>query len=196
MPRALGPIQGSIAVVGAEVRYAGGAFGDGYLGYSHIDARNINALADSLEVVHSRSGYNFKQNFFGRTYDPHTGIYNGPQNETGTVDNIGLPVRLQLRRAGALSGRLVGRRTRRGDDRLRPAVDRRQQGAADRHPQDPVPCHHLGHEHEEAEVGVDAVYTPLYWLGFNARFDMVQPDLDAAYARTPGISGGSERASR
>ena len=57
--------------------------------YSHIDARNINALADSLEIVHSRSGYNFKQNFFGQTYNPHTGVYNGPQNETGTVDNIG-----------------------------------------------------------------------------------------------------------
>ena len=65
------------------------SYGDGYIGYSHIDARNINALADSLEVVHSRSGYNFKQNFFGLTYDPHTGVYNGPQNETGTVDNIG-----------------------------------------------------------------------------------------------------------
>ena len=58
--------------------------------YSHIDARNINALADSLEIVHSRSGYNFKQNFFGLSYNPHTGVYNGPQNETGTVDNIGL----------------------------------------------------------------------------------------------------------
>ena len=39
-------------------------------------------------MVHSRSGYNFKQNFFGQTYDAHTGIYHGPQNETGTVDNI------------------------------------------------------------------------------------------------------------
>ena len=40
--------------------------------------------------------------------------------------------------------------------------------------------------------GFDAIYTPLYWLGFNARFDYVQPDLDAAYSRTPGNPGGSD----
>ena len=39
--------------------------------------------------------------------------------------------------------------------------------------------------------GLDAIYTPLYWLGFNGRFDYVQPDLDAAYAHQ-GNPGGSD----
>ena len=42
---------------------------------------------------------------------------------------------------------------------------------------------------KKLKMGLDAVYTPLYWLGFNGRFDWVQPDLDAAYARTPGVVG-------
>ena len=144
VPRALGPIQGSIAVVGAEARFAGGVYGDGYLGYSHIDARNINALADSLEVVHSRSGYNFKQNFFGRTYDPHTGVYQGPQNETGTVDNIGFQYSFSF---GALP-RYPEDWWGDGPDLVltgvRPAVDRRQQGAADRHRAGPDTAHRPG----------------------------------------------------
>ena len=75
-------------MLGGEARFTGGALGNGYIGYSHIDARNINALADSIELVHSYGGYQFKQNFFGKTYNRHTGVYLGPQNETGTVDNI------------------------------------------------------------------------------------------------------------
>ena len=46
---------------------------------------------------------------------------------------------------------------------------------------------------KKLKMGLDAVYTPLYWLGFNARFDWVQPDLDAAYSRTLGVSGGSDK---
>ncbi len=46
---------------------------------------------------------------------------------------------------------------------------------------------------KKLKFGLDAVYTPLYWLGFNARFDVVQPDIDAAYANTTGVSGGSEK---
>ena len=45
---------------------------------------------------------------------------------------------------------------------------------------------------KKLKLGLDAVYTPLYWLGFNGRFDWVQPDLDAAYSRTPGNPGGSD----
>ena len=117
VPRSRGPIQGSIAVVGVEARFAGGVLGDGYAAYSHIDARNINALADSLEIVHSRSGYNFKQNFFGRTYDPHSGVYQGPAERNGHRRQHRPPVLVQLRRAGALPRGLVGRRPRPGADR-------------------------------------------------------------------------------
>jgi hypothetical protein len=45
---------------------------------------------------------------------------------------------------------------------------------------------------KKLKTGFDAVYTPLYWLGFNGRVDWVQPDLDSAYSRTTGVAGGSD----
>ncbi len=44
---------------------------------------------------------------------------------------------------------------------------------------------------KKLKFGLDGLYTPLYWLGFGGRFDMVMPDLDSAYSRTPGNPGGS-----
>ncbi|HXU00821.1 MAG TPA: hypothetical protein VN903_07510 [Polyangia bacterium] len=200
VPRARGPVQGSMAVVGAEARLNGGVFGDGYIAYSHIDARNINALADSLEIVHSRSGYNFKQNFFGQTYDPHTGVYQGPQNETGTVDNVGLQYSFSF---GALS-RYPEDWWGDGPDIVLTAfgilsvVDSKAPPIAI----NGDPDHGIAGNTDRAttwdmstkklKIGLDAVYTPLYWLGINGRFDWVQPDLDAAYSRTPGVAGGSD----
>ena len=34
------------------------------------------------------------------------------------------------------------------------------------------------------------IYTPLQWLGLGGRVDVVQPDLDAAYAK-PGVTGST-----
>jgi hypothetical protein len=42
---------------------------------------------------------------------------------------------------------------------------------------------------KKLKFGLDAIYTPLAWLGFGGRFDVVQPDLDAAYARSPDTTG-------
>jgi hypothetical protein len=193
VPRSLGPIQGSMAVLGAEARLNGGVYGDGYAAYSHIDARNINALADSLEIVHSRSGYNFKQNFFGNSYDPHSGVYTGPQNETGTVDNIALQYTFSF---GALS-RYPEDWWGDGPDivltgfGILSIVDSKAPPIA--LAQDAMRATTWDMSTKKLKFGLDAVYTPLYWLGFNARFDMIQPDLDAAYSRTPGVAGGSEK---
>ena len=144
--------------------------------YSHIDARNINALADSLEMIHSRSGYNFKQNFFGRTYDAHSGAYQGPQNETGTVDNIALQYSFSF---GALS-RYPEAWWGDGPDVVLTAfglmsiVDSKAPRIAIE--QDASRATTWDMSTKKLKMGFDAVYTPLYWLGFNGRFDWVQPD--------------------
>jgi hypothetical protein len=71
------------------------------------------------------------------------------------------------------------------------AVDRRQPAGRRRDAGAPANRGRLEHEHQEAEDGAGRV-TPLYWLGFNGRFDWVQPDIDAA----PGNPGGSDKSSR
>ena len=127
-PRSQGPIQGSMPVWGGEVKLSGGVFGDGYLGYlahrrpQHQRARRL-ARGGPLE-----RWPNFKQNYFGRSYNGHTGNYAGPQNETGTVDNISFQYAFSLGQLRPLSGRLLGRRHRSGPDGVRAPVDRRQQG--------------------------------------------------------------------
>ncbi len=196
-PRAKGPIHGSMAIAGAEARLNGGAYGDGYFGYSHIDARNINALSDIIEVLHSYGGYQFKQNFFGVTFNNHTGVYNGPQNETGTVDNLSLQYSFSF---GALA-RAPEDWWGDGPDLVVTAfgllsiVNSPPPPAGPQATTDPttgkVTPSQWDMSTKKLKFGLDAVYTPLYWLGFGGRFDAVLPDLDDAYSRTPGNPGGS-----
>jgi hypothetical protein len=114
----------------------------------------------------------------------------GPQNETGTVDNIALQYSFSF---GALARYpedwwgdgpdLVLTGVRHPVDRRQPAPSvavnaTRARIVATRTRAD------WNMSTKKLKFGMDAVYTPLYWLGFNGRFDWVQPDLDAAYART------------
>jgi len=189
VPRSKGPIQGSMAIAGVEARLSAGEYGEGYVGWSHIDARNINAMADIVEIMHSYGGYQFKQNFFGQTFSNHTGVYNGPENETGTVDNFSLQYSFSF---GALA--------RAPEDWWGDGPDLVLTGfgllSVVHSPPPPI---QFGAPQDgswdmstkKLKFGLDAVYTPLYWLGFGGRFDAVLPDLDSAYSRTPGNPGGS-----
>ena len=189
VPRSKGPIQGSMAIAGVEARLSAGEYGEGYVGWSHIDARNINAMADIIEVIHSYGGYQFKQNFFGQTFNNHTGVYNGPENETGTVDNISLQYSFSF---GALA--------RAPEDWWGDGPDLVLTGfglLSIVH--SPAPPVEFGAPQDgswdmstkKLKLGLDAIYTPFYYLGFGGRFDAVLPDLDSAYSRTPGNPGGS-----
>ena len=190
-PRSQGPIQGSMAIFGPEVRFSGGYLGDAYLGWSHIDARNINAMADIVEVLHSYGGYQFKQNFFGQTFNQHTGVYNGPENETGTVDNILFQYTFSF---GALA-RAPEDWWGDGPDLVLTAfgllsiVDSKAPPIAIA--QDASRAVTWDMSTKKLKFGLDGLYTPLDWLGFGGRFDMVMPDLDSAYSRTLGNPGGS-----
>jgi hypothetical protein len=191
-PRRQGPIQGSMGIWGGEVKLNGGVFGDGYLGYSHIDARNINALADSVEVVHSYSGASFKQNYFGRSYNAHSGNYTGPQNETGSVDNISFQYAFSFGQYARSPEEFWGD----GTDLVLTAfgllsiVDSKPPpialALAPNYPS--YNGRNLANDWDmstkKLKFGFDAYYSMLSWFAVGARYDMVQPDLDSAYSRT------------
>jgi len=167
LPRAKGPQPGHMTIYGLDFRLSGGVFGEGYIGWSHIDAKNVLALADAVEVLHSFAGWNFKQNFFGRTYDPHTGnFYQGPQNESGTVDTILAQYTFSLGALVNYPGNFWGQ----GPDLnatifgMLNIVDS----------QGPMPF-----KTKKLKFGADVAYIPLSWVGFGIRGDVVQPDLDA-----------------
>ena len=167
-PRAMGPTTGSLLIAGGEVRLNGGYWGDGYVGFSHMDAKNINALADSVEVLNSNSGWSMKQSYFGRNYNFHTGEYLGPQNESGKIDTVSAQYTFSFggwaRRPAAFWGD--------GPDL---AVTLFGMFTMVNSP--PLNSHTM--TTKKLKFGADLIYTPLDWFGIGGRFDVVEPDLDA-----------------
>ncbi|HEY7370643.1 MAG TPA: hypothetical protein VIF57_00585 [Polyangia bacterium] len=64
-----------IMIYGADVKQLSGLFGDAYLGFSVLDARNALYLPDAIEVIHSFGGWQLHDNYFGApgATDPVTG---------------------------------------------------------------------------------------------------------------------------
>jgi hypothetical protein len=192
VPRVDGPIQGSIAVLGAEARFTGGEFGDGYVSFTHLDGRNVNALADSLELLHFNGGPSLKQNYFGRTYTRHTGIYNGPENETGTINNVSLQYSFSFGAFARAPEDWWGNGpdlvvTGFGmftmvDSKAPPVALGAVSGSSA--VGDPLRATTWNMSTKKLKFGFDAISTPLSWLGYGVRFDRVMPDMDNAYSRT------------
>ncbi len=183
VPRYLGPVQGSVAILGGEIRFNGGEYGDGYASYTHVDGRNVNALADSIEFLHTKSGTSMKQTYFGNTYNAHTGIYTGPQNETGTIDNVSFQYAFSF-----------GAYARAPEDWWGDGPDLVVTGFGmftvvdSKAPPiaiglDPTRETSWNMSTKKLKFGADALYTPLSWLGAGLRFDTVMPDIDSAYSR-------------
>lgn len=86
-----GAPSSDMSVFGAEVHVDDDRTGHGYLGFSHVDAENILPLGDGLEVLHSRNGLHFTDNYFDPVEDSYY-IVNGPPAseivDTGTVDTL------------------------------------------------------------------------------------------------------------
>lgn len=152
---------GEMSIMGGEVRLTGGAFGHGYLGYSRVDASNVLSLSDSVEVLHSFHGWNFKNNFFGR-YDPRTGT--SAPDDSGTVDTILFQYDLSI---GALA---------RYPTRFRG-------NAPDLNVSLFAMFNHVNSEtftQDKFKWGADVIYQPFPVAGIGLRYDLVQPDLGAA----------------
>ena len=78
--------------------------GDGYLGFSHLDARNAIYLGDAIEVIHSFGGWQLHDNYFGGPGDVDP--------TTGKIDSVLFQYSLQLRAAASAPAGVLGRRAR------------------------------------------------------------------------------------
>src|SRR5262245_25325072 len=83
--------KASMSVIGAELHIDDNQLGNGYIGYSHVSADNVLPLGDALELVHSRNGVQFTDNYFFPVTDEYYQV-GGPDPaqiiDTGTVDNV------------------------------------------------------------------------------------------------------------
>ena len=158
-----GAPQGSLAVAGAEVRLTGnGRVGSLYLGYSHVEAKNVTTVGPAIEVLHSAGGGGHNgangiyENFFNGVGNGNGAIDSAQAYYSNAIDLGALNVRLGLfAMYSMVSGTdptsinlLTGRATA-GTQKLK--------------------------------YGADLVFNPLPWMGFGARGDYVQPDSHDAH---------------
>ena len=148
--------DGSMRILGVDLRLDGGWLGDGYLGFSSIKTVNVGVLSDTVEVMHSQGGWQYQANYTGGIYSPGDSTVNGigfqytfslaafllrPQPWWGqgadfTVQLFGM--------YNVISG--VAAADEQGKRKLK--------------------------------LGTQVLYSPLPFLSGGARFDSVQPNMD------------------
>jgi hypothetical protein len=85
--RGLARAESRLTVTGADVHLDDDEWGHAYVGYSHVDAKNLAPLDEALQVIHGGDGYNFKLEYFGDK-DRRALINRTPTNDAGTVDTV------------------------------------------------------------------------------------------------------------
>ena len=146
--------DGRVTVTGGDVKLLGGVYGDGYLGYAHVESRDILRLAPALEFLHSYTGWSLRDNFFP-----------GSRTGTGTIDTVHFQytfsVATLLRHPEPFWGQ--------GPDVVLGAfgsvswVDSKEK--------------ELKIPEMKSKFGGDVTYTMLSFLGASLRYDLVQPNM-------------------
>ena len=154
--------DGSIKIVGADARISGGIFGDLFVGGSFVKLDHAQHVDGSIQTVHVSGGQAFMDNFLGTDPTPET--RQRPRN--GLVAQPRSPVRLQLRSAGALPRKFLGRRARPPVHAVRHVSPR---SAAS------IP---LWDNVKKLKFGGQVIYSPLSWLQVGTRVDRVIPNMD------------------
>lgn len=149
---------GHLAIYGGEARIAAGAFGDGYIGYSHVDAKSIDSIADAIELLHSEGGYSFKSNFFN--YPLKSGAKN--PDDSGTVDSVLFQYSLSLGKIARYPKKFGGN----GPDFVVTPFGMFNKVKAP------------NSDYSRFKFGAEGIYSALDVLAFGLRYDMVQPNLN------------------
>jgi hypothetical protein len=152
--RLMSEIDGRITVAGLDVKLIDSRYGDGYLGYAHLDSKTPLRVGEGLEVLHSIAGWNLRDNFFGQM---STG--------SGTIDSVMFQYVLSLARLLRYPEPFWGQ----GPDILLSIFGLYNHVSSS----DPL----FAGAHDKLKWGADATYTPLGFLGVSLRIDRVQPDL-------------------
>jgi len=166
-------LDGRISVFGGDIRLTGEEYGDGYLGFSHLEAKDIRRIANSLEIIHATlGGWNLRNNYFETINNQERFDY---QNEgTGTIDTIGLQYTFSLAKVLWSPKKFWGQ----GPDLLATVFGMynmvssdEDESTSDDHPTLRVPKNKL-------KFGGELTYVMIKWLAASCRYDQIQPDMD------------------
>jgi hypothetical protein len=146
-------------------------FGEAYLGYSHIISKTPVRMASALEFIHTTEGWNFIDNWFMNDDGTTT-------NGSGRINSILFQYSFSLARAIWHPREYWGqardlRFTIFGMFNAVESDDSDFDGATNR-----------------LKYGGDITYMPIKWLGIQARYDLVQPNLDNSTLSFHVLTGG------
>jgi hypothetical protein len=148
-----------IKIYGADAKLLGGPLGDGYIGYSHLSARNADYLGDAVEVLHSFNGLQLHDNYFGTP-----GVV---ERSTGAIDSLLFQYVFSFAQALYAPQPFWGQ----GPDLVASVYGMYNSVSGATNP---------AANHARLKAGADLTYVPLSWLGIGARYDSVRPNLDDA----------------
>ena len=152
--------DGSMRVLGADLRLDGGWMGIGYLGFSSIKCSNAGVLMDAIEVIHSQGGWQLTNNYLGAAGN-------------GTINSIGFQYTFSL------AAFLLRPQTWWGQGRdltvqvfgMYNTITGLSSDSTDIKGTD-------GFGTRKLKLGGQTLYTPLPYLSFGARFDYLKPNMD------------------
>jgi hypothetical protein len=157
--QAAGEKDGRVTVYGVDLKFLTGLYGDGYIGYSHVESKQILRLAQSLEFLHSYSGWSLRDNYF-----------KGSNTGNGTIDSVLFQYTYSLATLLRHPEPFWGQ----GPDvvlGLYGTMSWVQNNETDEMGvRLPIPKSKL-------KLGADVTYTMFSWLGASFRYDNVQPDM-------------------
>jgi hypothetical protein len=162
--RLMGEVDGRITVAGIDAKLIDNQFGDAYIGFSHVSSETPLRVGEGLELLHSISGWNLRDNFFGQM-----------TSGTGTIDSVLIQYIVSLARIMRYPEPFWGQ----GPDVVLGIFGMYNHVSSE----DPAFDTALGLAaspigKNKLKWGAEATYTPLGFLGLGVRFDRVQPDLD------------------
>jgi len=154
--------DGRITVVGAEAKLINSRWGNGYLGFAHLRARDALRVSGAIETLHSFEGWELRDNYFPGNPDGEDA------SGTGTMNTVLFEYTFSLATYFWHPQEFYGQ----GPDLTFSAFGMFNQISSD----DPA----FAGAKQKLKLGGEVVYTPLTWLGVAARYDLVQPNMDDA----------------
>lgn len=165
--------EARMTIAGGELHSDHPIAGNGYIGYSYIDAERILPLADGVQVLHGTTGWNFKDNYFGKlppTVPPvlKTGIEDNRRDDSGKLHSV---LFQYIVRAAPLLGRKEpGPDVSLGVFGMFNHVDttKRELNGAEVAP--------YAFKQDKVKLGAELQVAPIEPLSIGVRFDSVMPD--------------------
>jgi hypothetical protein len=174
--------EARMTIVGGELHSDHPVAGNGYVGYSYIDAERILPLSDGVQVLHGANGAGFKENYFGPLSAGVPPVLQQGKDDPRRDDSGKLHTVLfqYILRAAPLLGRKEP-----GPDVSLGVFGMFNHVDAKKHDLNGMAVSEYAFKQDKVKLGAELQVAPIEPLSLGLRFDTVMPDggnKDVAYS--------------